>query len=331
MKNLLLILCFLSACLASPAQIPRYGDDTSDVYLQRLPIMNYTYITTDNQGERVLTTALCCGNFGPDNLRMVCDSPEVYVSGSNMHIEDYFEVELIDPWCPSRTFELGYKDEVFLESQGTQFPWCNQAGIAVMCAAQQEWDSITQYGTPPSSLAFAPYALHLEPSFDCATGVTKGRQDCYSYNPTFGLTGVPDGTWIVKISVNIPPNNPYDPGVYPNYYTHLGTFQGNSFNWTDVMPPAPIAPPNPTGIQASVASNRKTVNISWTGSSTSYEIQKYYDWGPNAGKKSGDPIPVNTTSYSYNPGKGQWYFGITAINCPYESTEIWSPSVHPTK
>ncbi len=308
----------------------------SDVYLQRVPINNYTYITTDGStGHRMLTSAFCCGNFGPDDLKIVCDSANgVYVQGSAMHVEDYFELTLIDPWCSDHEYELGYKEVIYLESQGNQFPWCNQNGIAVNCADPVEWDSLTHYGIPLQSLAFAPYVQHVDPSFDCATGVTKGREDCYSFNLNFDLdaAGVPDGTYVLEAAINLPPNNPFDPGVYPNDYKRLCHIQGMNFTWTTVMPPQPVPPSNPTNVQG-VVQNSKIVNLNWNqaGAVTGYKIQKYISKGPNSGQASGSPIMTSTKPVSITPGKGFWKFGVTALNCSSPSTEIWSNEVHCTK
>lgn len=288
----------------------------------------------------MLTSAFCCGNFGTDDLKIVCDPANgVYVEGSAMHVEDYFEIALVDAWCPEKEFELGYKDVVYLESQGNQFPYCATSPTTYsICADPVEWDSLTHYGTPNPSIAFSPYVTNVDPSFDCATGVTKGREDCYSYNPYFDLdaAGVPwNWTGYAEFAINLPPNNPYDPGVWPNNYFRLCSIQGTNFSWTTVMPPPPTAPAAPTNVQGAVSQN-KNVSLTWDANgSTEWIIQKFYvvkiQGQTTLGQPSGAPIPASSNLVQIVPGKGNWMFSVKAVNCPTESSATYSPALKVNK
>lgn len=330
MKKLLLLLSLLTTNVFAQFVVPVC---TTDVYLQSEPIDLYTHIEYNSQGRKILYISGCCGVFGPDHLRLTCNDTTGVTrtpNGAFLHIPDYYEFVLINP-CTGDEIGEGYKEDFYLESQGDQFPWANVNGQAVLSASPVEWARITQYGYPSQNLAFMGYVQNVDPYNDCATGVSAGRYDCYNAN-SFDITDVPDGTYYLKVSINLPATV-YDPGVYPNSYTRLCKITGGNFSWTDQLPPGGI-PSNPSGLTAAmVQGSNKNVVLDWNqdASATEWIVQKYVYKGSNAGSPSGAPYRADHHPYIITPGKGQWYFGITAVGCSGNSTEVWTPSVHPTK
>ncbi len=344
MKKLITILILVLASIFGYSQ-NNYGDDTCNVYLLHSPFRMFTQMN-----GRMITTSNCCAAMGPNNLRIMHDPAHgISVDNGSMLVTDYFWLRF-ENVCTGEKFKVkSGKEHIYLESQGDQFPYALQGGKAVNVAntnagdwAAWEWDTLSHYGIPDTMLAYAPYMQHADPYQDSCTGISKGRLDCYHGNPynldkainSVGDTvPLPDGTYYFTNQLYLNPSI-IDPGPYPHKVTYIATFTGTSFQWETSLPLS-TPPNNPTGVNAVVQPDRKTVKIDWnqTGPSTAWVIQKYVDKGQSAGSPLGVPIIVQGNSELYLiPGKGKWKFGVSTRNCTAPlSTEIWTNSVNVTK
>ena len=317
MKKLILSSLMILGSLFCKGQIAPIVN--TDVYLQHMPIYNYTHIST-NGTQKTLEFTGACAVLGPDNLKLACDSANgIYPVGSDMHIPEYYEVNLINP-CTLDTIGEGYKEEFYLTPDGTQFPYEVRNGSAYNLVQNgtygydsAEWDTLIHYGTPDTMIAWNPTSGNtgFDPATDCVTGVLYGHSDAYNGN-SFDITNVPDGIYIFRVIINLP-NYVHDPGKYPNFVQHLCSIQGNSFTWVDSYPSCCSGPlVAPTNCVATGTS------LSWNAvpNACGYVIQRWLVKGNNQIQASGPIKRTTGTTFvdTDNIPKGQYAWYIKAEN-----------------
>ncbi len=258
MKKFLLTLIVACAAVSVLQAQNNYGDDTCNVYLLHSPFRLFT-----TMNGRMLTTSNCCVAMGPNNLRIMPDSAHgIRVEGSSMEVTDYFWLRF-ENVCSGEKFRVrSGKENIYLESNGDQFPYGINGGKIDTVAkyagpdwAAWEWDTLIRYGIPDTNLAHAPLMQHTDPYVDSCTGIGKGKMDCYHGNP-YNLDKVinnagdtvplPDGTYWFTNQLYLSPNI-VDPGPYPHKVTYIATFTGTSFQWENSLPIS-TPPSNPTSV-----------------------------------------------------------------------------------
>jgi len=304
-----------------------------------MPIIDYTGIGFSN-GHKTIGFTGACGVLGPDDLRLECNTlTGVTMSddSAELHIPEYYEAVLINP-CTGVELTSGYKEDFYLTYDGLEFPYYynardNQIENWVQSGRyynSAEWDSLSHYGIPDTMLAFAQI-IRCDPYDDCATCITKGRSDIYNNNDDLIIDSIPDGTYILKIAINLPATV-YDPGVYPNYYQHLCKITGNVFEWTDIMPiccNTDAIPYKPTGLDI----QRNVLRWDPIPNTTSYKIYRALAYQAPGGWTVGNQTPVfiteviNTNLTLPTTANGWYFYFVSAKNCAGESQTSMSKKV----
>lgn len=335
MKKLTLLL--LLVCQFTFAQT----FNVSDLYVEPVAVKNsltiyhftpennlcdseFHYLTGDN---KMLAATVSIMNLGPNSA--IFDIADVgcnYIYHSchgHMHIP-LMTLDLLDP-CG---FVVKTSNKIGFNMSGSySWPYLNYGyqGI-IRSATPDEWNAITQFGTPDSSLALVPYDP-LSNGEDHQV-IEAGKGDTYDWSYAGNgiiINGVSDGYYSFRVTIE-PPHCDINEGnnIYPNVVVVPIQIQGDVVTTLNQLPSQPT-PSDPTTVTASGR------NISWSASTNAcyYIVQRYLIVRGNGEQESGLPVTVTTTTYTDNTAvsRNSYLWRVTAVNPSGTSTDVPSNKV----